>query len=114
MGNDGRREVWLLAETDQIVSGIHPASWCSGSCVVHAPSDHWMRDDKLGFDTKLKAFYRECKHGVQHHDPDERTFWMNKLESKQSLATMALEKLANFDCPNCVCTCCDLTARVKK
>lgn len=112
MGNDGRREVWLLAETDQIVSGIHPASWCSGSCVVHAPSDHWMREDKLGFDTKLKAFYRECVHGRKHHDPDERTFWMNKLES--NAASMALEKLANFDCPNCVCTCCDLTARVKK
>lgn len=110
---DERREVWLLAATDQIVEGVHPASWCSGWCVVHSPSDHWMRDYDLGFDLSLKAFYRTCGHGARHQDPDERTYWTEQLESsaKHSKTWMlAVEKLGNWACPTCPCNCCDVTS----
>lgn len=108
------REIWLLSDTDQIVSGVHSADACTRFCVIHKPSDHWMRDDQLGFDVERKAFYRTCKHGAQHHDPDERTYWMNKLEStKHMVRQSALERLTSWACPNCECSCCDLTAKAE-
>lgn len=112
MSADERREVWLLADTDQIIRGVHPLSWCSGWCAVHAPSDHWMRECSLGFDATKKSLYRVCKHGRQHHDPDERTFWTAKLESAKrgsNAAVMAMSKLSDWACPVCPCLCCDIT-----
>lgn len=114
---EARREVWFLLESDQMVTGIHPRSWCSGSCVVHNPSKHWMRDYPLGFDKELKAFVRKCSHGMDHQDPDERTYWTNQLQlgvrsrvaKGRKLESLAMEKLGAFACPLCGCGCCDVT-----
>jgi len=106
------REVWLLADVDQLVLGVHPAAWCTGWCAIHNPSDHWMRDCELGFDVEKKSLYRTCTHRIMHQDPDERTYWTEKLESARrgtNLMSMALEKLSAWSCPNCVCLCCDIT-----
>ena len=105
---EARREVWYLLETDTIVSGIHPKQWCSGRCVVHRPSNHSMREFPLHFDTKLKAFYRACEHGLLHQDPDERDYWILLLESSKDKASrvLAMEKLGNWPCPECACGCC--------
>ena len=114
-----RREVWYVADSDQIVQGIHPRHWCSGTCVVHRPSAHHMRGMPLGFDVKAKAFFRTCKHGDQHQDPDERTYWTHQLERDVAkggkggggkLAVLAMEKLSAWYCPSCECGCCDLTS----
>lgn len=117
---EARREVWFLLEADQIVEGVHPQDWCSGKCVIHNPSDHWMREYTLSFDKKYKAFVRTCKHGYDHQDPDERTYWTEQLTKGvmtkrtgpgKKLEALALEKLANYSCPACPCGCCDITAR---
>lgn len=113
---DERREVWYIADSDQVVLGIHPKRWCSGTCVVHRPSKHQLRDLPLAFDMKSKCFYRTCAHKNQHQDPDERTYWTNQLEQDAArhggggkLAQFAMTKLSTWGCPNCLCGCCDLT-----
>lgn len=117
---DTRREVWFLLGSDQIVTGVHPQSWCSGSCVVHSPSQHWMREYPLSFDLQKKAFVRTCKHGMDHQDPDERTYWtsqfarsitgaIKKSSSGKKLESLAMEKLSAWACPLCFCGCCDVT-----
>ena len=111
----GRREVWLLADSGQLVQNIHPAEWCSGTCVVHRPSDHHMRKLELSFDIEKKAFQRTCKHGALHHDPDERIYWTNILigsKDRSRSKELAYEKLASWACPLCPCGCCDLTKRL--
>lgn len=117
---EAKREVWLLAAADQIVTGVHPEAWCSGLCVVHNPSDHSLRELPLRFDVTKKAFYRVCSHGEHHQDPDERSYWTNQLErgvkkarvtsGGKSLEVLAMEKLADWACPLCVCGCCDITS----
>ena len=109
---EARREVWLLADSGQLVVNIHPSKWCSGTCVVHRPSDHHMRKLELSFDVEKKAFQRACEHGDLHQDPDERTYWTNVLEAAQRskrLKDLATEKLNAWACPFCACGCCDLT-----
>ena len=119
---EAKREVWLLLGSDQIVTGVHPAEWCSGSCVIHNPSDHSLRDLPLGFDARTKAFYRTCPCGSTHQDPDERIYWTNQLAraskaskarvsgSGKSLEALANEKLSQWACPLCTCGCCDITS----
>lgn len=113
-----RREVWYLEDSDQLVVGVHPRRWCKGTCVVHRPSKHHLRDLPLGFDLKTKAFFRTCAHGKEHQDPDERTYWTHQLERDAytkggggKLAQFAMEKLSDWACPNCPCGCCDLTLK---
>lgn len=115
---DTRREIWFLLESDQIVMGVHPRAWCSGACVIHSPSAHWMREYPLSFDYEAKAFVRTCPHGHKHQDPDERTYWTTQLArsmaSKRSgaarkLESLAQEKLSEWACPYCSCSCCDVT-----
>lgn len=106
------REIWLLAGTDQVVQGVHASEDCKGKCPVHNPSVHVLSNESLGYDFRLKSFYRICSHGQKHQDPDERTFWASKLESAKrgsSLRVAALNKLTGWSCPACDCGCCDLT-----
>lgn len=109
---EAKREVWLLADSGQLVQEIHPKAWCSGTCVVHRPSRHHMRKLELSFDMERKSFQRTCEHGALHCDPDEQTYWTNKMASSQKrsrLYNLAIEKLNAWACPLCPCGCCDLT-----
>lgn len=117
---EARREIWFLLESDQVVTGIHPQALCSGTCVVHKPSKHWMREFPLHFDLSTKAFVRLCKHDAFHQDPDERTYWTTQLSksitSKRSpgarkLESLAMQKLSDWACPLCGCGCCDVTTK---
>lgn len=107
------REFWLLlGPPAQVVRNVHPIAWCSGTCVVHNPSSHGMRDLPLRFNDTYRAFVRVCEHGAEHHDPDEHDYWLTKYSlalgrrgNKVQLA-LAMEKLANFSCPTCSCGCC--------
>lgn len=108
---EAKREVWLLWDTDQLITNVHPQAWCSGSCVIHSPSEHFLRNLPLGFHVPTRTFYRTCEHGAKHGDPDERTYWTNlKLKSRNAKTqSLAREKLSAFACPDCICGCCDIT-----
>lgn len=113
-GMEERREIWYISDSDQIVRGIHPVRWCSGVCVVHRPSNHFMREFPLAFDLESKCFYRTCSHGEVHQDPDERTYWTRMMEltrkkRREKTVLVALEKLSSWGCPYCSCGCCDVT-----
>lgn len=50
---------------------VHPAAECiGGSCTIHRPSDHHMRDWPLVWRNDRAMFERTCPHGIGHPDPD--------------------------------------------
>lgn len=70
-----------------------------------------MRNFQLWFELSSKTFARTCDHMLSHHDPDERNYWLEKLEQAESdghdsLIELAAGKLLAWDCPNCECGCC--------
>ena len=66
----------------RILDGVHDAADCSGRpCVIHAPSDHSMREFPTHFrdgwglgEIKEPHMERICPHGVGHPDPDDLAF----------------------------------------
>lgn len=51
---------------------VHPWSVCHGrACVIHAPSDHSMRDFPTHWRSDRGMMERICPHGVGHPDPDD-------------------------------------------
>ena len=51
---------------------VHPWSACHGSsCVIHAPSDHPMRDFPTHWRADRGMMERICPHGAGHPDPDD-------------------------------------------
>lgn len=120
MPQERRSEIWLIWDSDQIVTGIHSVANCSGPCVVHHPTNHWMRDMPLGFDVERSAFYRVCKHGRHHQDPDERTRLTGidartrPDRTKKSWKSPARIKLEQWDCTGCICECCSVVAKYLK
>lgn len=62
----------------------HPKTLCRREkrpCVIHAPSDHRMRDWPawLRSDAMVE---RECAHGVYHPDPDSLDYFIRKNSNK--------------------------------
>lgn len=54
------------------VMKTHPAEKCAGrACVIHAPSDHKMKDWPLNWRADTYLMERTCPHGVGHPDPDD-------------------------------------------
>lgn len=49
---------------------VHPETECVGSCPIHKPSGHHMRDWPLVWRDAKRIFERTCPHGVGHPDPD--------------------------------------------
>lgn len=115
MAKEARAEIWLVWDSDQVITGTHSASSCTGPCVIHHPTAHWMRDCALGYDVEKSCFYRVCEHGQKHQDPDERTRWTNILAKNSGkrpgkLRETAQAKLEEWICPDCKCLCCNLVA----
>lgn len=55
----------------------HDEADCSGrECVVHAPTDHHMREWRLEWRFYKGLFERICEHRVGHPDPDQRVFFL--------------------------------------
>ncbi len=48
----------------------HPKSECSGTCAIHNPSNHCMKDFPQNWRSDIGVMERMCKHGVGHDDPD--------------------------------------------
>lgn len=61
--------------TGQRIVGVHDASQCEGRpCVIHAPSDHSMRDFPTHWRGDRGIMERICPHGVGHPDPDDQAY----------------------------------------
>lgn len=51
---------------------VHAPALCAGRpCVIHAPSDHHMRDWPTSYRYDKNLTERTCPHGVGHPDPDD-------------------------------------------
>lgn len=71
----------LIATHNQGIWKTHGVDACRGTvCVVHAPSEHHMRDWPLGFSAATTSYgqvllgTRTCEHGVVHPDPDSLAY----------------------------------------
>ena len=63
------------------VSGVGDIIWvherqpsCDHGCVVHAPTEHVMREFPTHWREDRALMERICSHGVGHPDPDHITF----------------------------------------
>ena len=53
---------------------VHSYGQCRrGSCPIHRPSDHAMRDFPTHWREDRKIMERICPHGIGHPDPDDRS-----------------------------------------
>ncbi len=60
---------------DALLVNVHDAARCAGrACVVHAPSDHHMREWNLNWRGDKGVMERLCPHGVGHPDPDDAAY----------------------------------------
>lgn len=76
------------------LSGVHPRRACKADgfpCVVHAPSEHHMRDFPLLWRGDRRLFERTCPHNVGHPDPDDLAFHVRNGNAWQ----------ANHGCDGC-------------
>lgn len=55
---------------DGSVLQTHGESECSGTCPLHAPSDHPLKDAPLNWRADRYLMERICPCGVGHPDPD--------------------------------------------
>lgn len=64
----------------------HPPDKCAGRpCVVHAPSDHHMRDWPTLYRADKGMTERTCPHGVGHPDPDDLAWQISEGRDYQAL-----------------------------
>lgn len=65
----------------------HPPEKCAGrACVIHAPSEHHMRDWPLNWRADRYLMERMCEHGVGHPDPDDVAY--QKIARPEAAAGM--------------------------
>lgn len=58
--------------TGQTIYNVHPMDDCIGRpCVMHAPSNHHMREWKTHWRADRHLMERLCPHGIGHPDPDD-------------------------------------------
>lgn len=67
--------VWGAEVGPVVLRNTHPAEKCAGRpCVIHAPSDHHMRDWPMTWRGDKYMMERSCPHGVGHPDPDDLAY----------------------------------------
>jgi len=55
-----------------VLVNVHPPEQCAGRpCVMHAPSDHHMREWSTNWRGDTRVMERMCPHGIGHPDPDD-------------------------------------------
>jgi hypothetical protein len=68
------------APIGKITLFTHDEDKCAGeACVIHAPSNHHMRDWPLLWRADRRMMERTCPHGIGHPDPDSVTFHHHTL-----------------------------------
>lgn len=66
---------WVVGGVE--LSNVHSAEVCDeGPCVIHAPTDHAMREFPLRWREDRGIFERVCPCGIGHPDPDQRDHWL--------------------------------------
>ncbi len=71
----GTSESWELPD-GKVLTGVHEGGDCvDWPCVIHAPTDHHMRDWHLIWRGDRAIFERICAHAVGHPDPDQFKYW---------------------------------------
>lgn len=56
----------------------HGPEKCAGrACVIHAPSDHHMREWRTNWRSDRQLMERMCPHGVGHPDPDDLAYQLS-------------------------------------
>lgn len=70
-----------------VLKNVHPEALCQGrECVIHAPTEHHMRDWSLHWREDRAIFERICpSHGTGHPDPDQMSFWRETNQEWQSV-----------------------------
>lgn len=61
---------------------VHDKKDCSGSCCIHNPSDHHMKDWPTNWRSDLGIMERICEHGIGHPDPDDLAYKKKILGDK--------------------------------
>ena len=64
----------FITGTGQKLINVHDRSECKGSCPIHKPSDHHMKDWPLHWRDDRGIFERICPCGVGHPDPDDMAY----------------------------------------
>lgn len=83
-------DIWMM-EDGTVWENVHPKERCLGErCVVHAPTDHHMRNWAMRLSSVSGIVYRMCPHGNPHVDPDSRYY---------------LVAVRGFHVPSCHCPC---------
>lgn len=81
----------LLAESHQIGNRsvlTHTYDQCVGrNCVIHNPSDHWMRGWEKNYRADTGRVERICEHGVGHPDPDDVAYWLASGKTQSEALT---------------------------
>ncbi len=74
-----------ITGSGQILVKIHPmAARCvEEGCVIHAPSDHNMRDFPTFWRYDAYKMERTCPHGIGHPDPDDLRY-RNGIDPKNA------------------------------
>lgn len=73
-------EIWEMDDGQKLV-GAHFREDCgTDTCVIHAPTDHHMKDFMLIWRDDRMFFERLCPHGVGHPDPDQVAYWDATLD----------------------------------
>jgi hypothetical protein len=71
---------------------VHPRAFCQGrGCVIHAPSEHRMKNWPKDFDLETRHFNRFCAHRVAHPDPDDVAYF----------STYLYRDISGHDCDGC-------------
>ena len=69
-----------------VLSNVHSELTCKGrTCVIHAPTDHHMRDWPLIWREDRGIFERICEHGTGHPDPDQIPYWQETDQTYQAV-----------------------------
>lgn len=65
---------------------VHSPKQCAGrACVIHAPSEHAMRDFPLIWNMPEAQMERLCPHDCTHPDPDDLLYWVEVGDLWKSL-----------------------------
>lgn len=69
-----------------------------GSCSVHHPSNHPLKEAPAIWLADANTLYRVCPHGVEHPDPDDMEF---KSSTMQFLLVAAISSTHISRCDGC-------------
>lgn len=71
--------------TARLVNVHNPLSCEGRPCVIHAPSDHHMKDWPQAWRDDVYLMERTCEHGIGHPDPDDVAYQLSEMNRDMSV-----------------------------